>query len=83
LFPRLEVTATGSYTRVRGTDSITGEPPLYGPMTFPYGTVSVSYDISRVGKVSLDVQRMHYFQDLLPLNDVRAALVTLRYTRGF
>jgi hypothetical protein len=52
-------------------------------MTFPFGTVSVSYDVPRAGKVSLDVQRMHYFQDLLPRNDVRASLVTLRYTRGF
>jgi hypothetical protein len=83
ILPRLEVTATGSYNRVTGTDLITGEPPLYGPMTFPYGTVSVSYDVPRVGKVSLDIQRMHYFQDLLPLNDVKAALVTLRFTRGF
>jgi hypothetical protein len=83
VLPRLEVTASGNYTRVRGTDSITGEPPLYGPMTFPFGTVSISYDIPRTGKVSLDIQRMHYFQDLLPLNDVRASLVTLRFTRAF
>lgn len=77
------ITATGIYDQVLGTDSITGEPPLYGPLSFPLGTVSASYQVPRLGKISLDVQRTHYYQDLLPLNDFRASMVTLHLTRGF
>jgi hypothetical protein len=83
VLPRLEVTATGIYDRTSGTDSITGEPPLYGPVSFPFGTLSASYDVPRAGKISIDIQRTHMFQDLLPLNDFRATMVTVRFTRGF
>jgi hypothetical protein len=41
------------------------------------------YEIPRVGRVSVDVQRTYLFQELLPLNDFRATLVTVRYSRGF
>jgi hypothetical protein len=80
---RLGVTATANFLRTTGTDSIAGEPPLYGPVTFPYGTASVSYDVPRVGKVAVDLQRTYMYQELLPMNDFRATLLTLRYSRSF
>jgi hypothetical protein len=79
----LGLTATGNFDRTTGLDTIEGEPPLYGPVTFPYGTGTLYYDLPRVGRVSLDVQRTYFFQELLPLNDFRATLVTVRYSRGF
>lgn len=80
---RIGVTATANFQRTTGTDAIAGEPPLYGPMTFPYGTGSVYYDLPRAGRLSLDLQRSHLYQDILPLNDFQATLVTVRFSRDF
>ena len=80
---RFGVTATANFLRTVGTDSIAGEPPLYGPMTFPYGTGSIYYDIPRAGRLSLDVSRAHWEQEILSLNDFRATLVTVRFSREF
>ena len=62
---------------------ISGEPPLYGPDSFAYGTISGSYDVPVVGRVSVDWQRAHYFQEILPMNDFRSTMVIIRLTRGF
>src|SRR5439155_580044 len=80
---RLGITATANFPRTTGTDTIAGEPPLYGPMTFPYGTGSIYYDVPRAGRVSIDLQRAHLYQDILPLNDFRATLLTVRFSRDF
>jgi opacity protein-like surface antigen len=80
---RLSVTATMNFDRTEGTDSIVGEPPLYGPLTFRYGTGTISYDIPQVGRVSVDLQRTRMAQELLPMNNFRGSLLTLRYSRSF
>jgi hypothetical protein len=80
---RVGVTATANFLTVLGTDTIAGEPPLYGPESFPFGTGSVYVEVPRFGRLSVDLQRTHLFQDLLPLNDFSATLLTLRYSRSF
>jgi opacity protein-like surface antigen len=83
LTSRLGFTGTANFVRTTGTDTIAGEPPLYGPVTFPYGTGSVYYDLPRVGRISVDLQRTRFEQEILFLNDFRATLLTLRFSRGF
>ena len=80
---RLEITATGNYDRTTGLDTIAGEPPLYGPGSFAYGTISGSYDVQKLGRVSVDWQRAHYEQEILPMNDFHSTMVIIRLTRGF
>ena len=80
---RLGITASANFLRSNGSDTIAGEPPLYGPETFPYGTGSISYDIPGAGRVSVDLQRAHLYQDILSSNDFRATLLTLRFSREF
>jgi hypothetical protein len=81
--PRLVVTLTANYSRTTGYDMIAGEPPLYGPTTFPYGIVSVSYEVPRAGRVTLDLQRTYLKQEILSMNDFGATLATIRYSRSF
>jgi hypothetical protein len=83
LSPRLLATFTGTYSRTTGLDTIAGEPPLYGPATFPYGIASISYDVPRAGRLALDVQRSYLQQEILSMNDFGATLVTVRYSRSF
>lgn len=80
---RLGMTASANFDRTTGFDTIAGEPPLYGPMSFPYGTGSVYYEIPRAGRLSIDLQRTYLLQDLLPVNNFRANLLTLRFSRAF
>ena len=80
---RLGITATANFDRTSGVDIIAGEPPLYGPLSFTYATGSVYYDIPRAGRVAVDLQRTYLIQELLPLNDFRANLLTLRFSRTF
>ena len=80
---RLDITASANFLRATGTDAIAGEPPLYGPLTFPYGTAAVSYSIPRAGKVTAEFSRSRFEQEILSLNDFRAMLFTIRFSRDF
>jgi hypothetical protein len=80
---RLGIIASANFNRTTGFDTIAGEPPLYGPQSFRYATGSIYYDVPGAGRVSVDLQRTYLTQDLLPLNNFRANLLTLRFSRGF
>jgi hypothetical protein len=80
---RLGLSLTGNFDRTTGHDTITGEPPLYGPVTFPYATGSLYYEVPRVGRLSVDLQRTYLLQELLPLNNFSANLLTIHYIRTF
>ena len=83
LASRLGITATANFDRTAGVDAIAGDPPLYGPLSFTYATGSVYYDIPGAGRIAVDLQRAYLIQDLLPLNDFHANLLTLRFSRTF
>jgi hypothetical protein len=80
---RLGITATANFDRTSGVDAIAGDPPLYGPLSFTYATGSVYYDVPGAGRIAVDLQRAYLIQDLLPLNDFHANLLTLRFSRTF
>jgi hypothetical protein len=80
---RIGITGSANFDRTKGSDTIEGEPALYGPISFPYATGTVYYEIPRVGRISVDLQRTYLLQELLPLNNFSANLLTIRYSRGF
>jgi hypothetical protein len=80
---RFGVTASANFDRTSGLDTIAGEAPLYGPLSFTYATGSAYYEFPRVGRVTLDLQRTYLLQELLPLTNFRANLVTVRFSRAF
>ena len=47
---------TGNFVRTTGLGEILGEAPLFGPMSFPYATGSIHYDVPRVGRLRVDLQ---------------------------
>ena len=57
---RLVINFTGNYVRSTGSGEISGEAPLYGPMSFPYATGSINYDLPRLGRLTLELQRTYY-----------------------
>ena len=74
---------SGNYDRTTGAGQIAGEPPAYGPMTWPMVSGSAYYDFRRAGKITIDLQRTYYSEELVPANNFSANLLTIRWTRGF
>jgi hypothetical protein len=80
---RLGINITGNYVRTTGMGEIAGELPLYGPMKFPYATGSIYYDVPQLGRLTLQLQRTYYVEQIVPGNNFGANLVTIAWTRGF
>lgn len=83
LLPRLSISFAGNFVRTTGVGEIYGEAPLYGPMSFPYATGSVHYDFPAVGRLSLQLQRTYYSEQIVPGNNFSANLLTIIWTKSF
>ena len=80
---RLGATFTGNYVRSTGFGEIAGEKPLYGPMSFPYATGALYYEFPKVGRMTLQLQRTYYVEQIVTSNNFSANLLTILYTRSF
>jgi len=80
---RLEISLSGNYVRATGSGEIAGEAPLYGPMSFPYATGSVGYDLPRFGRLTAQLQRTYYIEQIVPGNNFGAKLLLIAWTRSF
>ena len=80
---RLTINFTGNYVRATGLGEIAGESPLYGPMSFPYATGSIYYDFPRLGRLTAQLQRTYYIEQIVPGNNFGAKLLLIAWTKGF
>ncbi len=83
LRPRLGVSFAGNYIRATGRGEISGERPLYGPMTYPYGTGTIYYEFPTLGRLSIDLQRTYYIEEIVTGDNFSANLLAIRWTRSF
>jgi len=74
---------SGNYERTTGEGQVNGEPPAYGPLTWPMATTTVYFNVPRAGRISIDLQRTYYTEELVPVNNYSANILTLRWTRNF
>jgi hypothetical protein len=80
---RLSISFTGNFLRATGMGEIAGESPLYGPMTFPYATAAIHYDVARIGRMALQLQRTYYREQIVTGNNFSANLLTITWTTSF
>jgi hypothetical protein len=80
---RIGGSVAGNYVHTTGQGSITGEPPLYGPLSHRYVTATVFLDVPGRGRLSFDWTRTRYFEELVPLNDFWARIIMVRWTQRF
>ena len=80
---RFGIDLTGNFVRTTGLGEILGEAPLFGPMSFPYATGSIHYDVPNVGRFRVDLQRTYYIEEIVPGNNFSANLLAIAYTRSF
>lgn len=78
-----EARLSGNYDRSSGVGQISGEPPAYGPVTWPLITGTLAYDFPKAGRLSVDLQRTYYIQQIVTGNNFSGNLLTIRWTRGF
>lgn len=77
------VRMSANYDRLTGVGEILGEPPAYGPLTWPLATGTVYVEHPKLGRLSFDFQRTYYIEEIVPVNNFSANLLTIRYTRSF
>jgi hypothetical protein len=82
-FQHLTLNFTGNYTRTNGLGEISGEPPLYGPVTFPYASGSIQYSFPRWGALGLQLQRTYYIEQIITANNFSAKLLLVNWTWSF
>ena len=74
---------TGNFVRTTGLGTLVGELPYSGPMTWPMATGSIYYDFPKVGRLSVDLQRTYYLEEIIRGNDFRGNLLMIRWTKDF
>lgn len=74
---------SGNYDRSSGVGQLSGEPPDYGPVTFPLVTGTAYYNAPYLGQIAIDLQRTYYVEQIVPVNNYSANLLTIRWTKGF
>jgi hypothetical protein len=79
----LGVRLTGNFDSSSGVGRVSGEPPAYGPLKWPLATGTVYYDVPKAGRLSLDLQRTYYVEQIVTANNFSANLLTVRWTRAF
>ena len=80
---RLGLRLSGNFDRSTGVGAISGEPPAYGPLTWPLVTGTVYYSLPKAGRLSIDLQRTYYTEQIVTGNNFQANLLTIRWTRDF
>jgi hypothetical protein len=74
---------TGNFVRATGVGEANGQPPVYGPLTWPLATGTAYFDFPKAGRLSVDLQRTYYIQQIITGNNFSANLLTIRWTRNF
>ncbi len=80
---RLGLRLSGNFDRSTGLGEISGEPPAYGPLTWPLITGTIYYSLPKAGRLSIDLQRTYYIEEIVTGNNFQANLLTIRWTRDF
>ena len=73
----------GNFDRSTGLGQLSGEPPAYGPLTWPLVTGTVYVNFPKAGRLSVDLQRTYYIEQIVTGNNFQANLLTIRWTRDF
>jgi hypothetical protein len=74
---------SGNFVRTTGAGEISGERPYFGPLTWPMATGTVYYDFPKAGRLSIDLQRTYYLEEIIRGNDFQASILAIRWTRDF
>ena len=75
------INVSGNFLRTTGASQITGEPPTVGPLTFPLVVGTLYYDFPQAGRLSVDLQRSYYLDQIVQGNNFQTNMLTIKWTR--
>ena len=81
--PNLTLQLSGNYIRTTGVGEISGELPAFGPLRWPMVTGTIAYNFPKAGRLSLDLQRTYYIEEILRGDNFSANLLGIRWTKEF
>lgn len=81
--PNLSLQLNGNYVRTTGVGEISGELPAFGPLRWPMATGTISYNFPKAGRLSIDLQRTYYIEEILRGDNFSANLLGIRWTKEF
>jgi hypothetical protein len=79
----LTLQLSGNYIRTTGVGEISGEPPIAGPIRWPMVTGTIAYNFPKAGRLSIDLQRTYYIEEILRGDNFSANILGIRWTRDF
>ena len=80
---RLSIRMSGNYDRTTGVGEISGEPPLQGPLRWPMVTGTATYNFGMPGKLSFELQRTYYIEEIMRGDNFNANVLSIRWTKEF
>ena len=80
---RFSIRLSGNYDRTTGAGEISGEPPIFGPLRFPLMSGTAAYDFGIPGRLSIDLQRTYYIEQIMRGDNFSANLLGIRWTKDF
>jgi hypothetical protein len=78
-----DIQLNGNFVRTTGVGEISGELPVYGPLKWPIAMGTVSYRFPKAGRLSLDLQRTYYIEEIVTGNNYSANILGIRWTKDF
>ena len=91
---RFGIDLSGNFLRTTGASRLVSTAPAsalgglpivwpvdVGPLTFPIITSTLFYDFRKAGRLSFDVQRAYYAEQLVSGNNFQANFLTIRWTK--
>ena len=80
---RVSLRLSGNYDRTTGVGEISGEPPVSGPTRWPMVTGTAGFDFGKPGRLSLDLQRTYYIEEIQRGDNFNANVLAIRWTKDF
>src|SRR6185295_8879901 len=80
---RVSLRLSGNYDRTTGVGEISGEPPVSGPIRWPMVTGTAGFDFGKPGRLSLDLQRTYYIEEIQTGDSFSANVLAIRWTKDF
>jgi len=79
----LDLRIAGNYLRTTGVGEISGELPVSGPLKWPMVNGTISYNVPKIGRLAVDLQRTYYIEQLVTGDNFGADILSLRWSKDF
>jgi hypothetical protein len=80
---RVRLRIGGNYVRTNGAGEISGEAPVFGPLTWPTLHGTAEFAVPRGGTLAIDLQRTYYIEEIVRGDNFSANILGIRWTGSF